>query len=121
MPLISITFSMKLISVGLQLFSGSLHPSITCARVVSSLHFTGMWISACKLHIVGETCRCDHSSHFCKPAHAEEGKLIRHALRGCTNEQERACPLWQAVAHRRRLRRWRFSSQWRMGLTLWAV
>ena len=38
MPLISMTFSMKLIRLGLQLLSGSLHPSMISARFVSSLH-----------------------------------------------------------------------------------
>ena len=37
MPLISMTFSMKLIRLGEQLFSGSLHPSMISFRVVSSL------------------------------------------------------------------------------------
>ena len=96
MPLISITFSMKLISVGLQLFSGSLHPSITCARVVSSLHFSEMWVPACKLHLVGKSCRCNHSSNLCTIAHAQEGKPTRHTV--CTYEQEKACELWQAQA-----------------------
>ena len=37
MPLISMTFSMKLMRLGEQLFSGSLHPSMISFRVVSSL------------------------------------------------------------------------------------